>query len=354
MKQVRISTLLLLLLLLFACAFPLLFPNPAVTSIAVFTLLSAASTTGWNIFSGYTGYISLGHATFFGMGAYTLAIVCQDWNIQGGPIPFLLLPLSGLVACACAVPAGWIALRVRGNTFVIITIALFFSFQLLASNLHSVTNGSVGMNLPAPTWNGDGFNTPFYAVSLALLLLALGVSWWVRTSKYGLGLLAIRDDEDRARSLGVRTGAFKLGAYVLSALFAGIAGGIYAYFVGSIYPQFAFDPTFDVAITLMAFLGGLGTLWGPVVGALLVVPLQQSLTLQFGANGLDQIVYGLLFLFILLVLPEGIVPSLQQRWVKWMAQRRSKAPGIERTSHGAVPNMLPERLGASPRKGEKR
>jgi branched-chain amino acid transport system permease protein len=317
------------LLLLLACVFPWLVPNPAVTTIAVFTVLYAAAAVAWNVFSGYTGYISLGHATFFGVGAYTLAIVCQDWQIPAGPAPFLLLPLCGLAACACAVPAGWLVLRVRGHTFVIITIALFFSFQLLAFNLRDLTDGSIGLNLPAPSWSGADFNLPFYEVSLALLLLALCVSWWIRSSKYGLGLLAIRDDEDRARGLGLPTGAYKLSAYILSAAFAGVAGGIYAYFVGSIYPQFAFDPTFDVAITLACFLGGLGTLWGPLLGALLLVPLQQYLTVQFGATGLDHIVYGLLFLFLLLVLPEGIIPSLQRRWRKRRSVAVQGPAGVE-------------------------
>src|SRR5260370_24441200 len=107
-------------------------------------------------------------------------------------------------------------------------------------------------------------------------------SWWVRQSKYGLGLLAIRDDEDRALGLGVKTGEFKLSAYILSAMFVGMAGALFAYYVGIIYPQFGFDPVVDVTIALMAFLGGLGTLVGPLVGALIIVPLQHYLDLQIG------------------------------------------------------------------------
>jgi len=314
MKSVRTGG--FLLLLLFALIFPWSFSNPAITEVAVFSLLYAASAIGWNIFSGYTGYISLGHATFFGVGAYTMALLCQDWTIPAGLTPFLLLPLSGLVACTCAALAGWVALRVRGNPFVIITIAIFFSFQLLAYNLGDLTGGSIGMNLPIPPWSGTLFNVPFYYAALLLSLAALGLSWWVRSSKFGLGLLAIRDDEDRARGLGIPA-TDKWIAYILSALFAGIAGGIYAYFVGSIYPATVFDPTFDVAITLMTFLGGLGTLGGPVVGALLIEPMQQYLTLQFGAAGFDQILYGGIFLATLLVLPKGIIPSLRWRWMKW-------------------------------------
>src|SRR5690348_11880708 len=153
MKRAKILG--LLALLAFFLAFPLLFPNPAVTTIAVFTLLFAAAATGWNVFSGYTGYIALGHAAYFGVGAYALAIMCQDWHIPGGYLPFLLVPVAGLIAAVFAVPLGWVSLRVRRHTFVVITIAIFFILQLLAYNLRSLTNGSTGMGLPIPTdWSG--------------------------------------------------------------------------------------------------------------------------------------------------------------------------------------------------------
>ncbi len=312
----------LLALLAIAVAFPLVFSNPAVTTIAVFTLLFVAATTGWNIFSGYTGYIALGHAAYFGLGAYALAIMCQDWHIPGGYIPFLLVPVAGLVAAAFSVVLGWIALRVRRHTFVVITIAIFFIFQLLAYNLTGLTNGSIGLGLPIPTdWSGDFFNIPFYYAALAVVLLAIVISWWVRHSKYGLGLLAIRDDEDRALGLGVKAGPSKLVAFVISALIVGMVGAIWAYFVESIYPPSAFDATFDVAIALMAFLGGLGTIVGPILGALLLEPTQQYFTLQFGQSGFYLVIYGALFLVVLLLLPQGVVPTLRARWTRFKATR---------------------------------
>ena len=129
----------LVALLLFALAFPVLFANPTVTTMAVFTLMFAGMATAWNILAGYSGYISLGHAAFFGVGAYALALMCQNWNVPGGYVPFVLLPLVGLVAAALAVPLGWIALRTRRHTFVVITIAIFFIMQLLAYNLRGLT-----------------------------------------------------------------------------------------------------------------------------------------------------------------------------------------------------------------------
>jgi branched-chain amino acid transport system permease protein len=206
---------------------------------------------------------------------------------------------------------------------VVITIATFFILQLLAYNLKSLTNGSSGLSLPIPDWSGDFFNLPFYFVALLLLLLALGVSWWIRHSKYGLGLLAIRDDEDRAVGLGVKAEPFKLVAFAISAFFVGMAGALYVYFIGSIYPPTAFDALFDLTVALMGFLGGLGTLAGPVLGALVLESAQQYFTLQFGASGYYLIIYGILFLVVILVLPQGIVPTLRQRVATWMARRRA-------------------------------
>jgi len=315
----------LLALLAFALAFPQVFSDPTVTTIAVFTLIFAAAAAGWNILSGYTGYIALGHAVYFGIGAYALAIICQDWHTPGGYQPFLYVPLAGLVAALIAVPLGWIALRVRRHTFVVITIAMFFIAQLLSYNLSGLTAGSTGLSLPIPTdWTGSFFNIPFYYVTLLLLLVAIAISWWIRHSKYGLGLLAIRDDEDRALSLGVRTGASKLIAFVIAALLVAMAGAIWAYFVESIYPSTAFDPTFDIAIALMTFLGGLGTLAGPVLGALILEPTQQYFALQYGQSGYYLIIYGALFLAIILLLPRGIIPTLQERWIKYRATRNQR------------------------------
>jgi branched-chain amino acid transport system permease protein len=307
----------LVALLAAAVAFPQVFPNPAVTTIAIFTLLYATATAGWNIFSGYTGYIALGHAAFFGIGSYAIALMCLHWNVPGGYLPFLLVPVAGLITAAFAVPIGWISLRTRKHTFVVVTIAIFFIMQPMAFNLRSITNGSTGLNLPIPSGWGLKFNFPFYYVALAMLILAQIVSWWIRNSKYGLGLLAIRDDEDRALGLGVKTGPAKLAAFVISAFFVGMVGALHAYFQESIFPAFAFDPLFDIAVALMGFLGGLGTLSGPIIGALILEPTQRYFTMQFSANGYYLIIYGVLFLAIILLLPEGIVPTLSRYWAKW-------------------------------------
>jgi branched-chain amino acid transport system permease protein len=309
--------------------FPRVFPNPAVMTIAIFTLLYATATVAWNIFAGYTGYIALGHAAFFGIGSYALAITCVNWHIPGGTIPFILVPVAGLIAAIFSIPIGWISLRVRKHTFVVITIAIFFIMQPMAFNLRSITQGSIGISLPIPHWSNLSFHLPFYYYALAMLILAQIVSWWIRNSKYGLGLLAIRDDEDRALGLGVNTGPSKLIAFVISAFFVGMVGALHAYFQGSIYPAFAFDPLFDIAIALMGFLGGLGTLSGPILGALILEPTQRYFTMQFSANGYYLIIYGALFLAIILLLPEGVVPALEKYWMKWNVARNRSKPQAE-------------------------
>jgi branched-chain amino acid transport system permease protein len=283
-------------------------------TIAVNVLLIAGAAVAWNIFSGYTGYISLGHATYVGLGAYSLAIVCQDWHIPGGWGPFLLLPLVGLIVGAFALPVGWIALHAARYTFLIITIAIFFIFQLLAYNLQSVTGGSSGIYLPNPDWSDLSF--PFYFVACVFLLIGMFISWRIRHSKFGLGLLAIRDDEDRARGLGIRTGRYKLGAYVISAILIGVEGAISIYFLGFTNPSVAFDKSFDLTIVAASFLGGIGTVLGPLVGGLLFAPVQTLLIQQFGAmaTGLDQILFGSFLLVIILLLPDGIVPALGKLW----------------------------------------
>jgi branched-chain amino acid transport system permease protein len=327
--------------------FPLVFTNPSVTTIAVFTLLFMASATAWNGFSGYSGYISLGHAAFFGTGAYILAIMAVRLNIPAGFSMFALVPVAGLGAAVVAVPFGLIALRTRRHTFVVITIAVFFTFQLLAFNL-SITQGSSGIQVPSPNWAAATYNNPYYYVSLGLVVFAAAVSWGIRRSVFGLQLLAIRDDEDRARGLGIPVGRVKLIAFVISALPVGMCGAVYAYFLGQIFPQFAFNPLFDLSVALMALFGGIGTLAGPLLGALVLESLQQYFTIQFTNDDLYLLVYGALFLLVLLWMPRGVIPSVGDL-VRRLAARRaagsatgagalepSGGPGSDRPSPAAA------------------
>ena len=310
-------------------AFPVVIANPTATTIGVFTLMFLIAVVGWNIFCGYTGYISIGHATFFGIGQYAVAEVAIHDQVPGGWDLFALLPVAGMVCALIAVPLGAVLLRVRRHTFIVLTMAVMFVGQLFAFNWHGFTDGAQGLTVPAPLWSGAEFNRIFYYVALVCALVAVAISVLIRRSKYGLSLLAIRDDEDRARGLGIRTTPAKLTAFVISAFFTGIAGGIYAAFVGFVYPQFAFDPTFDLVLVVLAFAGGLGTITGPVLGCLLLEPLQQYFQLQFGASNVYLLVYGILFLLIIRFLPAGIVPSLSALRRRRIARSRERAAPAE-------------------------
>ncbi|TMF55341.1 MAG: branched-chain amino acid ABC transporter permease [Chloroflexi bacterium] len=307
----------LLLVAIVAILLPVLEPNPASINVAVFTMMYVGLASAWNIMGGYTGYISLGHAGFFGLGAYTLGLGVAHLGIGPGYGPFALVPLAGLLTGLFALPIGWIALRTRAATFVIVTIAVMFMLQLAAMNLIGLTGGTGGLSLPVPRWSGDFYNTPFYYAMLILASLTIAVSWWIRRSKFGLGLLAIRDDEDKAMAVGVPTRQFKLAAFVISAALVGMIGGVYAYYVTYVYPEFVIDPLTGISMVLMAFLGGLGTLTGPVLGALLVEPAQLSLAYNFGASRLYLVFYSAVFLVVILLLPRGIVPSVRDLTIGW-------------------------------------
>ncbi|HLJ66287.1 MAG TPA: branched-chain amino acid ABC transporter permease [Chloroflexota bacterium] len=311
----------LAVLLAIAVVVPQVINSPLSMTMAVFTLLFAIMATGWNVLGGYTGYISLGHAAFFGIGAYALTLLGQHVQVSSGYEPFFLLPVVGLIGAASAVPLGIITLRTRRHVFVVLTIAMLFIGQLLATNLRDLTNGSTGLSAPAAPWMGSAFNPPFYYAALIVLVVAVAVSWWIRQSKFGLGLRALRDDEDRALGLGINAGLAKLVCFVVAAFFIAIAGGIYAYFQTYIYPQVVFDPLADLAMVLMAFTGGVGTVSGPVLGALLIEPAHEYFAFTYGGNGLYLILYGTLFLVVILLLPQGVIPTISY-WLALYRQRR--------------------------------
>jgi branched-chain amino acid transport system permease protein len=231
-----------------------------------------------------------------------------------------------------AIPVGLIALRVRRHTFVVITIAIFFVFQLAAINF-GFTGGTGGLTLPYVPWLIQDYHIPFYYVALAILVFAIALSAAVRRSRFGLQLLAIRDDEDRALGLGVKVFPVKLTGFAMSAFTIGMCGALYAMMQGQIYPQFVFDPIFDISIALMAFFGGFGTLLGPILGGLILESSQQYLTVSYSNGSLYLILFGVLFLLVVLFMPQGIVVYVKEWWTKRQdrmaaASEAALAPGI--------------------------
>src|SRR5215471_19549341 len=166
---------------------------------------------------------------------------------------------------------------------------------------------------------------------LAVLAVSMFACWWVRGSKLGLMLFAIRDDEDRARGVGVQATRAKLIAFAVSVGFTAMVGAVWAYYLGSIYPQFAVDPLITIGMVLMVYLGGRGTLWGPVLGAFILVPAQQYLAYDLGASQLYLVAYSAVFLVVMLLLPRGILPSLGDQLRRLRARGLPPgAPGPER------------------------
>ncbi len=307
-----------------ALLFPVVVTDPVLTNYGVFALIFVTAASAWNVFSGFSGYISLGQAVFFGSGAYAVGIAARDWHVTGTAV-FALLPLAAAVGAAIAVPFGLVALRVRRHTFIVITIAVFFIFQLMAFNF-SFTGGSSGLAAPFLPWQAATYNNPFYYIALGCAAGIIALAWLIRRARFGLHLRAIRDDEDRARGLGVRAIRVKLAAFTLSGAVTGLIGGVWFLYLTQVEPQTGFDPLFDLSIVLMAFLGGLGTIAGPVLGALIIEPGQLYLTIRFTNGYYGEILLGAIFLVVVLFVPRGIIPTGGE-WVRRLTTRgRSALP----------------------------
>lgn len=273
------------------------------------TFLIGVQAVSWNIISGYAGYVSLGHSVFLGIGSYTAAIIA----LHSGVNPLFLAPIGGVVAVVLAVLVGLVVLRTSGHAFVIITIALLLSAQIVATNWRSLTNGSDGITLELPPWSRDIQNIPFYLAMLLLLALTVVFSALIRRTKFGTGLVAIREDEGKAAAIGVNTTRYKVTAYAASSFFIGVAGGVYAYFLTFLNPVGSFSILGSVTIVLSALAGGRGTLYGPVVGAFIVGIGSEAATV-YGGSSSRVLLFGVALMIIVLFLPDGLLPTIQKAW----------------------------------------
>jgi branched-chain amino acid transport system permease protein len=282
-----------------------------VLNMLIFTLMYAVMSSAWNLVGGFAGYPSLGHAAFFGIGAYSVAFWFQHHTIHSGYEPFLVLPAIGVLAALIGLPVAAIAMRTRADVFAIVTITLLFVAQTLAFNLRSLTHGAQGLSIAAPPFSARTFERPFYYVLIMLLAISMAITFGCMRSKMGLSLAAVRADEDKARGIGVRVIGVKLLAFSVSVGLTAMVGAVWAYYEGFIYPQFAIDPLVTIAIVLMTFLGGRATLWGPVLGAFILELAQQTLAYSLGGSQFYLIAYAMVFLLVMLLMPRGIVPSIQ-------------------------------------------
>ena len=304
------------------------------------TFLYVTLSTGWNILGGYTGQISFGHATFYGLGAYATSILA----LRGIP-PLVTMPIAGIVASLYGLLWGYPCLRLRGQYFAIATIGVGEATRILMLNLDDLiknndwlkgflregvlTGGATGLMLPTPP-DIHAYAFGFYYGAMVLMFAALLVSWWVKNSKFGLGLLAINMDIDAAETLGVKTSYYKNLALMLSAFMVGICGSIYAQYVFYIDPQTVFGFPMSIAMVLMPTIGGIGTLAGPVLGAVVYIVVQDRIltanleigTLKLSLSSLHLLIYGSVLVLIVLFEPKGIM-GLQKRVAKWWEGRGS-------------------------------
>jgi branched-chain amino acid transport system permease protein len=309
-------------------ALPLVFPEAWVVNLLVFTAMYAALASAWNLFSGFSGYISLGNVAFFGVGAYATGILFEHWSVGSGYRPFYVLPLVGIGCAIAALPICWIALRTRAMTFAIVTLTLLFIVQQLGFNLRGLTHGSQGLSFPPPPFDVATFERPFYYAMLGVLALSVAATRWLLAARLGLQLFGIRDDEEKARGVGIPVTGVKLAAFAVSIGLTAMVGGIWGYYIGYVYPEYAVDPLVQVGSVLMVFLGGKGTLWGPVLGAFLLEPAQQYLAYRLGASELYLVGYSAVFVIVMLLLPRGILPSLGDL-VERLRRRPAPRPTIQ-------------------------
>ena len=287
-------------------AFPLYTHNLYWQGVLILCFLFAVMASAWNIISGFAGYVSLGHSAFMGLGAYATALLTLHLHVS----PWWMMPLGGVVAALVAGVVGLVIMRTRGHAFVIITIAFLLILQLVALNWRNFTGGSNGLTLPITFFPREWQYTPFYYAMLGVMLLQLALSWWVSRSKFGMGLFAIREDEDKAAAVGVNTPVYKVLAFVLSAVLIGVAGGVYAYYVTFVDYRGMFNIQNSVLIVLAALLGGRGTVMGPILGAFAVQIIKEQANVHFGTSQLNLVVYGAVMAAVVLFLPRGVVSTV--------------------------------------------
>jgi ABC-type branched-subunit amino acid transport system ATPase component/ABC-type branched-subunit amino acid transport system permease subunit len=303
--------------------FPVLSDDLYYQNMIILSMVFAIGAVGLNIITGYAGYISLGQGAFIGIGAYTVGICVTDI----GGSPWVWVPVAGLVAGALAALLGVVAMRARGHAFVILTIAFLFLVQLLATNWDSLTNGTGGITLPIPTWSIEYQYWPFYYSLMGLLAVSLLASWWIRRNKFGMGLIAIREDEDKAATVGVSTPTYKILAFAASAVFVGMAGGVYGYYISFIDPLGMFNILLSVQIILSLLLGGRATLWGPVLGAFIIEWLNETSNNEFSGGNARLLIFGGLLVLVVLFLPRGIIPTANHWIERWRARGKAGLAG---------------------------
>jgi len=302
--------------------YPFVFSNAFYLDIGVALLLAAISASAWNIVGGYAGQVSVGHSMFFGVGAYLPLLVFYHWQLP----PIVGVPIAVAISLILAVIIGLPTFRLSGHYFSMATIAVAELIRLVVGTIDFL-GAAIGLQGPAVgrgwwdlTFRGE---LPYYFIFLAVLAILLCITWLLQRSRFGYYLRAIKAGERAARSLGVPVRRTKLYALMLSATFTSIAGSLYAIKTGFIDPESGFGILVSVQMVIIAALGGAGTLYGPLVGAIILIPLQTATNTWFGGGGtgLTYILYGGIIVIIARFEPGG----LHEMWHRIAPKFRKRA-----------------------------
>ena len=296
-------------------ALPLAIHDVYLQNVLILTLLYAALSQSWNILGGYCGQISLGHALYFGVGAYATSVLFVSFAVT----PWLGFAIGGLLAAAIALLLGYPCFRLKGHYFSIATIVIAEIGLLLVHNWDFV-GAALGIQWPigADSWATLQFardKVPYIYLALGLFAVTWLATFAIEGSRWGYWWRAVKDNPDAARSLGVEVFRSKMAAAGVSAFFTAVGGGFYAAFVGYIDPDSVMSFRFSLLFALPAVLGGIGTLWGPALGAAILIPLTELIRSYAGGsgNGLDLVVYGGLVMVVALLRPDGLLSLFRKR-----------------------------------------
>ncbi len=277
--------------------------------IAVRVLLFAFIGVAWNLMGGYAKQLSLGHAAYFGLGAYTSTLLLIRFGIS----PWIGLIAGGIVAMLASLPIGWLCFRLRGPYFAIATIATAQVFMLLFLKFRDFAWGAEGTTIPflgnAPLMMQFSGKAPYYYIALGLLAIGLLVTYVIERSWMGNYLVAVGEDEDAAEAVGVNAPRIKRDIYLISAFLTALAGTFYVQYIYFIDPNTAFSFNVSVEAALVSIVGGIGTLWGPVLGTILLEPTSALLQSWLGAShgGVQLTVYALILMAVILWRPTGVL-----------------------------------------------
>lgn len=309
------------------CLLPEFIKNNYFFTIMVQCFTFAALGVSWNIIGGYGAQVSWCHASFVAVGAYTGYLMYQNLGIS----PFISIFVAMFLACALATLCGMGTFKLRGPYFSISTIAFAEVIRVLLLYFKDFTGGASGRYI---TYRGQTFwgltfkkDTPFYYIMLVVLLIAILISFLLSKSKIGYYLGATKGDEDAAQSLGIPTFKIKLRAFQISAMMTAAIGMFYAFFMTYIDPTSVGNITLSIRIGVVAIVGGLGTLWGPVIGAFIVVPLIEFASALLAKTGGSQIMYGLILVLVVIFCPGGVIGIYRELKEKRNAKMRTATNG---------------------------